>query len=90
MRYAHPVATAQIAVRLPEELLAEVDELVARGVYESRAAAVRAGLEAVADSERRRQIDRAVIDGYRRIPAGETEHVAAVTSLRDAILDEPW
>jgi Arc/MetJ-type ribon-helix-helix transcriptional regulator len=84
------VATQQIAVRLPEELLAEVDELVARGIYDSRAAAVRAGLEAVADSERRRQIDRAVIDGYRRIPAGETEHVAAVASLRDAILDEPW
>jgi Arc/MetJ-type ribon-helix-helix transcriptional regulator len=84
------VATQQIAVRLPEELLAEVDELVARGIYDSRAAAVRAGLEAVADSERRRQIDRAVIDGYRRIPAGETEHVAGVASLRDAILDEPW
>jgi Arc/MetJ-type ribon-helix-helix transcriptional regulator len=84
------VATQQIAVRLPEELLAEVDELVARGIYDSRAAAVRAGLEAVADSERRRQIDRAVIDGYRRIPTGETEHVAAVASLRDAILDEPW
>jgi Arc/MetJ-type ribon-helix-helix transcriptional regulator len=84
------VATEQIAVRLPEELLAEVDALVAQGIYDSRAAAVRAGLEAVADSERRRQIDRAVIDGYRRIPVGETEHEAAVASLRDAILDEPW
>jgi Arc/MetJ-type ribon-helix-helix transcriptional regulator len=84
------VATEQIAVRLPEELLAEVDELVARGIYDSRAAAVRAGLEAVADSQRRRQIDRAVIEGYRRIPAGETEHEAAVASLRDAILDERW
>jgi Arc/MetJ-type ribon-helix-helix transcriptional regulator len=84
------VATEQIAVRLSEELLAEVDELVARGIYDSRAAAVRAGLEAVADAERRRQIDRAVVDGYRRIPPGETEHEAAVASLRDAILDEPW
>jgi Arc/MetJ-type ribon-helix-helix transcriptional regulator len=84
------VATEQIAVRLPEELLAEVDELVARGIYDSRAAAVRAGLVAVVDSERRRQIDRAVIDGYRRIPAGETEHLAAVASLRDSILAEPW
>jgi Arc/MetJ-type ribon-helix-helix transcriptional regulator len=84
------MATEQIAVRLPEELLAEVDELVAKGVYESRAAAVRAGLEAVAESERRRQIDRSVIAGYRRIPAGEAEHESAVASLRDAILDEPW
>jgi Arc/MetJ-type ribon-helix-helix transcriptional regulator len=84
------MATAQIAVRLSEELLAEVDELVAQGVYESRAAAVRAGLEAVAESERRRQIDRAVIAGYRRIPAGDADHQSAVASLRDAILDEPW
>ncbi|HXY44609.1 MAG TPA: ribbon-helix-helix domain-containing protein [Acidimicrobiales bacterium] len=84
------MATEQIAVRLPRELLAEVDELVAQGIYDSRAAAVRTGLEAVVDSERRRQIDRAVIEGYRRIPAGETEQEAAVASLRDAILDEPW
>ena len=90
LRYTHVVATQQIAIRLPEELLAEVDELVAQGIYASRAAAVRAGLEAVADSERRRRIDRAVIDGYRRIAASATEHEAAVASLRDAILDEPW
>jgi Arc/MetJ-type ribon-helix-helix transcriptional regulator len=84
------VVTEQIAVRLPEELLAEVDELVARGVYESRAAAVRAGLEAVAESERRRRMDRAVIAGYRRRPAGDAERDSAVASLREAILDEPW
>jgi Arc/MetJ-type ribon-helix-helix transcriptional regulator len=84
------VATEQIAVRLPEELLAQVDELVAQGVYDSRAAAVRAGLEAVAEAERRRQIDRAVVAGYQRIPAGQAERESAVASLRDAILDEPW
>jgi Arc/MetJ-type ribon-helix-helix transcriptional regulator len=84
------VATEQIAVRLPQELLEQVDDLVARGVYESRAAAVRAGVEAVTESERRRQIDRAVIDGYRRSPAGEAEREAAIASLRDAILEEPW
>lgn len=90
IRYTQLVATEQIAVRLPQELLAEVDQLVARGIYGSRAAVVRAGLEAVAESERRRLIDSAVIEGYRRIPSGETEHAAAVASLRDAILDEPW
>jgi hypothetical protein len=37
------VATEQIAVRLPEDLLTELDALVATGVHESRAAAVRAG-----------------------------------------------
>jgi Arc/MetJ-type ribon-helix-helix transcriptional regulator len=84
------MATEQIAVRLPRELLDEVDDLVARGVYQSRAAAVRAGVEAVAESERRRQVDEAMIEGYRRRPAGAAEREAAVASLRDAILEEPW
>jgi Arc/MetJ-type ribon-helix-helix transcriptional regulator len=84
------VATEQIAVRLPEELLAEIDQLVARGVYESRAAVVRAGIEAVTESERRRETDRAIVEGYRRLPLGEAEHGAAFASLRDAILEEPW
>jgi len=84
------VATEQIAVRLPHELLAEVDDLVARGVYESRAAAVRAGIEAVAEAERSRRIDGAVLEGYRRSPTGEADREAAIASLRDAILEEPW
>jgi Arc/MetJ-type ribon-helix-helix transcriptional regulator len=84
------MASEQIAVRLPRELLDEVDDLVSRGVYESRAAAVRAGVEAVAESERRRQVDQAVIEGYQRHPAGVGEREAAIASLRDAILEEPW
>jgi Arc/MetJ-type ribon-helix-helix transcriptional regulator len=82
--------TQQVAVRLPLDLLATVDRLVAGGVYPSRAAAVRAGLEAIADAERRRAIDDAVIDGYTRIPPTATEHAAAVVSLREAIAEEPW
>ena len=84
------MATEQIAVRLPEELLAVLDELVSRGVYESRAAAVRAGIEAVLELDRRRLTDSAVVDGYRRIPPTHAEGEAAVASLREAILEEPW
>ncbi|CAN5877161.1 hypothetical protein BH23ACT2_BH23ACT2_13700 [soil metagenome] len=80
----------QIAVRLPGELLTELDDLVRRGVYRSRAAAVRAGIEAVMELDRRRQLDRAVVEGYGRNPMTEAEHDGAVASLRDAILEEPW
>ncbi len=82
--------TQQLAVRLPLELLATVDRLVAAGVYPSRAAAVRAGLETIADTERRRSIDDAVIDGYTRVPPTPPEDAAAMASLRDAIAEEPW
>jgi len=84
------MATEQIAVRLPEPLLSNLDELVKSGAYESRAAAVRAGIEAILKLEFRRQTDRAVIDGYTEQPPTKTEEHAALASLREAILDEPW
>jgi len=84
------VSSEQIAVRLPAELLTELDDLVDRGIYQSRAAAVRAGIQAVMELDRRRQIDRAVIDGYRQSPPTKAEREAAIASLRDAILEEPW
>jgi Arc/MetJ-type ribon-helix-helix transcriptional regulator len=84
------MATEQIAVRIPEDLLADLDELVSRGVYESRAAAVRAGIEAVLELDRRHLIDVAIIEGYRRTPPTEADREAALASLRDAILEETW
>jgi Arc/MetJ-type ribon-helix-helix transcriptional regulator len=84
------MGTQQIAVRLPDELLSELDALVDRGVYESRAAAVRAGIEAVTELDRRRGTDLAVVEGYQRNPPTKGEHAAAIASLRDAILEEPW
>lgn len=84
------MATEQVAVRLPLELLARVDELVADGMYESRAAAVRAGIEVITELARRRALDLAVVDGYRRIPPTPAEEAVALASLREAIAEEPW
>jgi Arc/MetJ-type ribon-helix-helix transcriptional regulator len=89
-RCASQVASEQIAVRVPEELLAVLDELVSRGVYGSRAAAVRAGIEAVLELDRRHLIDLAVMDGYRRTPPTQADREAALGSLREAIVEEPW
>ena len=84
------MATQQIAVRLPVELLGELDALVESGVYESRAAAVRAGLEAITVLERRHRADQAIVAGYRRTPPTSIENDAALASLRDAITEESW
>lgn len=84
------VATEQIAVRLPVEQLAVLDDLVTRGVYDSRAAAVRAGIEAVVELDRHRQADNAIVNGYREKPPTDVERVAAMASLREAIAEEPW
>lgn len=84
------MATEQIAVRLNRERLVLLDELVRRGVYESRAAAVRAGIDVVVELDRRRAVDAAIAEAYRDMPPTEAERAAAVASLREAIAEEPW
>lgn len=84
------MVTEQIAVRLSHELLAALDDLIGRGVYDSRAAAVRNGIETIAAIDRRRQVDDAIVAGYRRTPPTTAERSDAQASLREAIADEPW
>lgn len=84
------MATEQIAVRVPGEQLEFLDELVRRGVYDSRAAAVRAGIDAVVELARRRQDDRDIVAGYQRIPPTEGERIASIASMRAAIAEDPW
>lgn len=84
------MTSQQIAVRLPKDLLAKLDGLVRAGLYESRAAVVRAGVEAIAEIERRREVDRSIIEGYKRMPPLPVEEAAALESLREAIAEERW
>lgn len=82
--------TEQIAVRLPAELLTALDDMVRRGTYANRAAAVRAGVRALVEAERRRRVDQSLIEGYTRVPPTPAEDAAALASLRQAIAEEPW
>jgi len=42
------------------------------------------------EPDRRGAVDRDVVDGYRRMPETTAERDAAVASLRDALVEEPW
>jgi Arc/MetJ-type ribon-helix-helix transcriptional regulator len=61
----------QIAVRLPPELLEEIDGLVGSGRFETRAEAIRSGIELIVDAERRDRIGRSIVEGYARVPQVE-------------------
>lgn len=80
----------QLVTRVPEAVAQAVDGLVRAGVYASRSDAVRAGLEAVIERERRSAIGRAIADGYRRVPQGEDDLGWSDAATAAMIAEEPW
>ena len=88
-RYASGM-TVQLVTRIPVELAAAVDELVRAGVYTSRSDAVRAGLDAVVDQQRRARVGEEIVLGYRRIPQEHDELTWSDAASAAMIAQEPW
>lgn len=82
--------TVQIAVKLPDEILARIDALIADGAFANRSAAVRRGLQALVDAHHRLDVDRAYVEGYSRTPESEAEMREATRLAIESIEDEPW
>ena len=80
----------QIAARIEDELVAQVDQLVRSGFVASRSDAVRDGLRALVDQERRRSVAAAIIDGYRRLPQTDSEVGWSDEATIAMIAEEPW
>ncbi len=87
-RYAR--CMTQLVTRVDDELLASVDELVARGDVASRSEAVRDGLRRLVNDTRRRRAGQAIIDGYRAVPQSETEGGWPDKATVAMIEEEPW
>lgn len=82
--------TIQVAVKLPDELVGELDRLVEQGAFDSRSQAVRTSLEAVVTAHRRQELDRRYRDAFVRLPETSEEMAEATRLAVDAIHDEPW
>jgi len=81
--------TTQLAFRIPNELLAEVDRLVSAGDYGSRTDVVKAALQRLLAAARERELDAAIVAGYQRVPDAEADPwVDAAT--RALVAEEPW
>lgn len=77
----------QVAIRLPDDLVAEIDRLVHDGTFESRSQAIRSGLEAIVAGRRRQELERR----YAEAPPETDEELAEATRLGiESIHDEPW
>jgi Arc/MetJ-type ribon-helix-helix transcriptional regulator len=73
--------TVQVPIRLTDEDVASLDELVARGRFANRSAALRAGLASLLGEERRRLIDDAYRRGYSQHPQEEWVAAAGLAGL---------
>ncbi|MCL4445895.1 MAG: ribbon-helix-helix domain-containing protein [Actinobacteria bacterium] len=82
--------TTQIAVKLPDELVAAADCLVVNGTFASRSDLVRRGIEVVVSSARQEAIDAAYEDGYTRVPETAAELREAERLAQEALREEPW
>jgi metal-responsive CopG/Arc/MetJ family transcriptional regulator len=65
--------STQLAIRLPDDLLRDLDWVVLRLNYDSRTEAMRDALVKLIDQERRRQIDEQYVEAYTRMPQTEDE-----------------
>ncbi len=80
----------QIAVKLPDGLVRELDELVGQGLFSSRSSAVRRAVEIIVSGHRRDALEEAYANGYRQVPESESELAEARRLATRAIDDEPW
>lgn len=80
----------QLVTRVPDAMAAAVDRLVEAGLYGSRSDAVRAGLDAVVERERRRRLGQAIVDGYRREPQDDDDSTWSDAQTAAMIAEEPW
>jgi Arc/MetJ-type ribon-helix-helix transcriptional regulator len=79
-----------ITVRTSDDRVARIDALVASGAYASRASVIVEAIDRLVAELERRAIDRAIVDGYTRIPQTAEELVWAEAAGRRSIADEPW
>jgi len=66
---------AQFALRLPDEIVAELDWLVVRCDYANRTEAMRDAIVRLIRAERSRAIDDEYVDAYTRLPQSDDELV---------------
>jgi metal-responsive CopG/Arc/MetJ family transcriptional regulator len=81
--------TTQIAVRIPDDLLAELDRTIPSR-FASRAEAVRAGLESVLNSESLAEREEQHRKAWIEHPVSAGADRQMVLDARALIAEEPW
>ncbi|MGH8933583.1 MAG: ribbon-helix-helix domain-containing protein [Egibacteraceae bacterium] len=82
----------QIAFRIADELADAIDKLIAQGRYQTRVEVLRTALASFVQTECRRAVDEAIVDGYRRMPESDDELAPAYAAAARLATDPdlPW
>jgi Arc/MetJ-type ribon-helix-helix transcriptional regulator len=80
----------QLAVKLQESMVDEIDRLVREGRFANRTDAVRAALDRMLAELREDQVTTAIVKGYQRMPPDEADDVWAEAATRAMLAEEPW
>ncbi len=83
------VARRQTLVQLSDELIAALDERAARR-HVSRSHLIRQAIEQYIATDEQAEIDRAIIEGYTRIPPGELDAWTEAALSESARHLPPW
>ena len=75
---------------MPDDRLSAIDELVASGSHPSRASVIIEAIDRLVEELEKEAIDRAIVEGYTRIPSTAEEDEWAEWSTTDSIREEPW
>ena len=79
----------QTLVQLTDDLLTRLDERAARE-QRSRSTLIREAIEDYLRDELQAEIDRRIVEAYRRHPQTSEEDAWAEANARAAIREEPW
>jgi Arc/MetJ-type ribon-helix-helix transcriptional regulator len=82
--------STQLAVKLSESMVDEIDRLIKDGRFANRTDAVRVALDRMLEELREEQVTAAIVEGYQRIPPDEADDAWAEMATRAMIADEPW
>lgn len=82
--------TTPVPTRFTDEELALIDELVTRGIGDSRSAVIRRGVHHLAEAVHRAQIGAAIAQSYREEPQSPEDDALALSNAIAMTEAEPW
>ena len=80
----------QLALRVPEECISGLDELVKNGEFANRAEAARFAVVHFLEDRRTARDVRLVVESYTELPQSPRELAEGEEVLRRLIAEEPW